>query len=307
MNFKPLEIADYPILKPYFADSTCNLSIYSPASLIAWSGCVSQTSYAVEDGTLLIADEPLKRPEDRHLILPVGRSHFPVPAELIDIAKRCGYGSYWFVPEDYLALYGETALSADFLLEEQKEFEDYIYWTEALAELRGNRYTKKRNLLNQFAREYLDRDRVRVENMGGDSREECLDFLEKWCAERDCDPASNWDLACEKKAAVTVIRHLRDLEAEGLFIRIDGQISAFGISLRLNERMGILIFEKAFSRIKGLYQFLDRECAKRLFGGYLYINKESDMNIPELAHSKMSYHPALRVKSYRLTLREFSS
>jgi hypothetical protein len=67
--------------------------------------------------------------------------------------------------------------------------------------------------------------------------------------------------------------------------------------------MGILNYEKAFSNVKGLYQFLDNQCAKQLFAGYRYINKESDMSLPNLARMKRSYHPVLRVKSYQLTLK----
>ena len=76
-----------------------------------------------------------------------------------------------------------------------------------------------------------------------------------------------------------------------------------GIATRLNAEMGILNYEKAFADVKGLYQFLDQECARRLFAGLRYINKESDMNLPNLAHMKRSYHPVMRVKSYKLTLK----
>ena len=88
----------------------------------------------------------------------------------------------------------------------------------------------------------------------------------------------------------------------GILIRIDGAVSAFGIGSRLNRMTATLNFEKAFSEIKGLYQFLDNECAKRLFGEFHYINKESDMNLPNLAESKQSYHPVMRVKSFALIL-----
>jgi len=304
MTFKTLETTDFPRLKPHFADQPFSLSIYSLASLVAWNDCSSRTSYDVEDGLLLIANEPLDKPEDRHLIVPFGPAGPLKPAELFKIAQRHGYRSYWFVPEDYVSLYGRADIDAYFRVQEQPEFEDYIYLTKDLAELRGNRYAKKRNLIHQFTKEYLDRDRVQVQAMGPDSQEECIDFLEQWCIERDCDLPTNWALACEKKAAAATIRSLRELEAEGLFIRIDGQVVAFGIRTRLNAKIGILNFEKAFARIKGLYQFLDRECARRLFDGHLYISKESDMGIAELAQSKMSYHPVLRVKSYILTLRQ---
>ena len=84
---------------------------------------------------------------------------------------------------------------------------------------------------------------------------------------------------------------------------LDGEINAFGIASRLTENMGVLHFEKAFASKKGLYQYFDRECARRLFKGCSYINKESDMNVPGLAKAKKSYHPVMTVKSYILTVR----
>ena len=72
----------------------------------------------------------------------------------------------------------------------------------------------------------------------------------------------------------------------------------------LTDDMGVLNFEKAFSRMKGLYQYFDNQCARRLFDDYRYINKESDMGEANLAKAKKSYHPATMIRSYELTLRD---
>lgn len=93
------------------------------------------------------------------------------------------------------------------------------------------------------------------------------------------------------------------LDVRGLYLRVDGMISAFGIASYLTDEMGVLHFEKAFAGIKGLYQYFDNLCAKSLFDGFTYINKESDMSMPGLAKVKKSYHPAMMIKSYRLDLR----
>ena len=92
--------------------------------------------------------------------------------------------------------------------------------------------------------------------------------------------------------------------SKGILLKINGRISAFGISSYLTDSMGILQFEKAFEDIKGLYQFFDRECITRLFSDYEFVNKESDMEVPGLAKSKKSYHPVKRVRSYQLKLRD---
>ena len=68
--------------------------------------------------------------------------------------------------------------------------------------------------------------------------------------------------------------------------------------------MATLQYEKAFSSIKGLYQYFDNACAKTLFNGYTYINKESDMGIPGLAKAKKSYLPDRMVHASRLILKD---
>ena len=303
MNFKPLAVSDYDTLKTFFVEQPYSLCIYSPAPLIAWSNLKFKSLYAVEDEILFIAGEPEDHPEDRHLILPVSRERVFLPAELHRFAIELGFQQYWYAPGDYLEMLDQSELEALFSIEEQTEFADYIYLTEDLIRLKGNKFSKKRNLIHQFTREYLRKGRVLIEDIRTEHVDECLQFLEIWCAERDCDIDTNADLACEKAALITTLNNIGHLESTGLLIRIDDAVSALGIGSRLNRTTATLNFEKALSGIKGLYQFLDNECAKRLFSEFQYINKESDMNLPNLAESKQSYNPILRVKSFALTLR----
>ena len=85
----------------------------------------------------------------------------------------------------------QSELEAFFSIEEQKEFADYIYLTEDLIRLKGNKFSKKRNLIHQFTREYLRKGRVSVEDIHKEHVDECLQFLEIWCAERACDVDQN--------------------------------------------------------------------------------------------------------------------
>ncbi len=303
MNFKPVEVSDYTILKSFFAEHPYRLSIYSPASIIAWSNPVHRASYAISAETLFISGEQQDRSDERHLILPLSPKISHPPALLHRLARQLGFDRYGHAPGDYLETLDPAELHDYFILKEQKEFEDYVYRTTDLIHLRGNKYAKKRNLIHQFSREYLYRNRVEVQVIRQEQIDECLEFLEIWCERHTCDVDQESDLACEKSALTTTLRNLDVLESTGILIRIDGRVSALGIGSRLNGTTATLNFEKAFSEIKGLYQFLDNECAKRIFGDYPFINKESDMNLPNLAESKQSYHPVFRVKSYRLELR----
>jgi hypothetical protein len=302
MNFKLLEIIDYQKLRIFFENQQYRLCDYSLLSLIVWSNQRLITYYCIEDNTLIICNKSNSSLKDNHLILPISQTAKITPEYLFNLARKLGFVSYWSVPGDYLLKYDSQEIESFFKVNEQTEFDDYVYLTEDLAHLKGNKFTRQRNLIHQFSKAYIDRVKVDVELINRDNAEECLNFLNEWCDLRKCDMEHDEGLACEKMAAVKTLNNIDVLEVKGILIRINGKVSAFGISSRLTDEIGVLNFEKAYPNIKGLYQFLDNECAKRLFAGYKYINKESDMKLPKLAQSKKSYNPVMKIKSYRLTM-----
>ena len=303
MNFKPIEIEDYGTLKPFFENQPYRHSNYSLFSIVVWSDQAFRTSYAVKERIVLFLNDSLLNPEERHLFLPVSPIKKPRPAQLHALAMEAGVPQYRFVPDEYMRDYDRGEVEALFTVTEQPEYEDYIYLTEDLARLRGNRFAGKRNLIHQFVREYVATGRTAVEKMTPGHSGDCLRFLEKWCEIRDCDADENYSLACERRAAILALENIHRLDVEGMVIRVDGAVSAFAIASRLRNDIGVLNFEKAFPDIRGLYQFLDRECARSLLAVYRYINKESDMGISNLAQMKKSYHPVIKEKCYRLQLR----
>ena len=330
---KHIKYSDYSGLKGFFRHQRYPLCVYSLPSIIAWSNEYYMPYGVIENDALIIAAEFTKQNENRHLILPVSPAREYSPEELYELAKKLGFKSYWFVPGEYMERYEKSGIKSLFKITVQKEYEDYVYQAtdlselkgnkysqkrnlihqqeyedyvylrEDISELKGNRYSQKRNLIHQFERDYLSRGRTEAGEINKSVSSECIDFLEKWCKERDCDTVGNDDLACEKEAAINTIKNIDTIDVNGLYLRVDGDISALGIASYLTDNMGVLHFEKAFAGVKGLYQYFDNLCAKRLFEGYSYINKESDMNIPGLAKVKQSYHPAMMIKSYKLELR----
>ncbi|MBW1697862.1 MAG: DUF2156 domain-containing protein [Deltaproteobacteria bacterium] len=303
MDFKPLFSKDYRKLKPFFRNLKYRLCAYSLPSIIAWRNKEYQPHGAVIDDSLIIRIEFTEKIENRHLLLPISPTKEYQPEELQKLALQSGIPSFWYVPEDYIERFGRNRIESCFIITEQKDFNDYIYRTEDLTTLKGNKYSKKRNLINQFKRNYLINGDVVMERMTPSVKSECLKFLDKWCDDRGCDIDEDVNLACEKQALINTIENMQLLEVNGLILRRAGDIIAFGMAAHLTDEMGVLYFEKALSRLKGLYQYFDNLCAKHLLAGYTYINKESDMNIPGLARAKRSYHPVMIIKSYKLEVR----
>ena len=291
--------AVYPQLKKFFQDQPHRLSVYSLPSLICWDTPVYRAVYKILADVLIIGSYCVPRPDENHLILPIAPQWEEPPERLWHIARELDFPQYYFVPQEYVIRHDLEQENHYFVCTEQKEYEDYIYKTRDLLQLRGNRYANKRNWIARFLKnndgQYI------LERINESNVEECLVFLEEWCQFYDC--MVNESLACEKHATITMLRHIKELDAEGLLVRIKGKVSAFAIRTPLTEHMANLTFEKAFPHIIGLYPFLDRECARHLFPAYAFINKESDMGLQGLAESKESYHPVQRRKSYRLALK----
>ena len=303
MNFTQLTPPDFARYRSYFVNQRYELCAYSLSSIIAWTNDEYKPYGAEYADAFTVAAEFKTDTQNRHLLLPVSpRRQFP-PDELAALAREAGHTQYWFVPAAYIEDFGEDAVGRHFDMAGHAAYDDYVYRVADLAELKGNRYAKKRNLIKQFQRNYVDAGKVAVEPITADNAEACLQFLEEWCRERDCDADDQMDLSCEKQAAINTLMHLDAFDVKGILLRIEGQVSAFGISAPLTRNMATLQYEKAFSSIKGLYQYFDNTCARTLFNGYTYLNKESDMGIPGLAKAKQSYHPTRMVQSVRLVLK----
>ncbi|MCW7754512.1 phosphatidylglycerol lysyltransferase domain-containing protein [Desulfobotulus sp. H1] len=301
MKFQTISLQDYDRLSPYFTNQTYPLCSYSLPSLLSWQTKAYHPVAAFSRDSLIIGADYAHQPELRHLILPLGKGKKWQPEELRDLCRESRFPAFWFAPESWIKETGKEALETFFLVEEQSAYADYIYLKEDLATLKGRKYAKKRNLISQFQRTYSE-DRIEIRPITTGDIPECLTFLEEWCRERKCDRDPETDMACEKIAAANAIEMIDHTDYKGLKLSLDGNLVAFGIANRLTSDMGVLHFEKALGSIKGLYQYFDKECCARLFSPDIhFINKESDMDEPGLAHAKSSYHPVRRERSFVLT------
>ncbi len=298
---RPLQPEDYRRFASFFSGQPHELCEYCLATIIVWANDEYRPHALVRDNALVIVSHFTSRRELDHCILPVAGGRWFPPEYLAELADSLGIASFWFVPETYVDRFGPQRIAPLFEMSEQSAYTDYIYRASDLARLPGNRYAKKRNLINQFLRQYAGR--YTFERIDARSAPDCLAFLEEWCATRQCDEGLEDSLTCERLAAEKMLNHIEWFDSEGYCLRIDGKVHAFGVASPLTSEMAVLQFEKAFDQIKGLYQFFDRECARRLVDRFSYINKESDMEVPGLARAKRSYHPIRRLRSFQLRRR----
>ena len=313
MELNKVEIEDLNHLSPYFSAQSHPLSAYLLPGLIAWAECAYfNVRYLIEADHVWFVAHCSEEPAKSHLLLPIGGNGVP-PQELAVMVRRFEVPEVWFVPSAYLNQYGDE-VSRYFELLDHPEYDDYIYGVDDLADLAGGRYAKKRNLIAQFDKEFSLTGRVATSEITESDVDDCLNFLERWCIIRNCgkglvptSPAEDAMLQCEKAALQLSLHNANRLGWRGLLVRIDGVVEGLGLwapfSGAVAEGMAVLSFEKAFAGRKGLYQFLDRECARKIRSqGFSIINKESDMGDAGLRQAKHSYFPKHIEKSMRLRL-----
>jgi hypothetical protein len=183
-------------------------------------------------------------------------------------------------------------------VEETPDHWDYLYRVEDLVELKGNRYHKKKNLVNQFtnsyAYRYLELDSAMIEQAMG--------MQEDWCTWRDCEDSDT--LAAENNAIARVLNDWKSLAAlDGGALIVDDLIVAYTIAERMPDNTLLIHFEKACPDYKGGYQAINQQFLVHAAQDQILVNREQDLGDEGLRKAKRSYHPVDYVRKYQVTWR----
>ena len=96
MQFKLLQPADFPTLKPFFEDLPYTLSVYSLPSIIAWRDVDEfAVRWAIEDGALLMTADNGADSVHNHMALPLPAERFG-PERLLALALELGSVGFRF-------------------------------------------------------------------------------------------------------------------------------------------------------------------------------------------------------------------
>jgi len=167
---------------------------------------------------------------------------------------------------------------------------DYVYAIDALAELKGRKFQKKRNHLNRFRQNFPG---YTVEPLTDENTPEVQALLDRWYAERLlADPHA--DLQMEQNAIYKALRHRVELGMEGLVLRHNGQLLAMTMGSPLAEKTFDVQFEKALDSADGAYPAINWEFSRYLRAKYphlQWLNREDDLGIEGLRKAKLAYCP----------------
>jgi len=173
------------------------------------------------------------------------------------------------------------------VVEDRDNF-DYLYSRADLAELRGRKFSKKRNLIKAFINDYEYTAKPLLE----EHIPEALSILDQWSEER----SDKGDYYPAREA----LQKAWGLQLCGGIYYVENLPVAYSLGEELANRTSFVIhFEKAVQGYKGLYQFINQAFAAILPDSYDCINREQDLGNDGLRQAKQSYQPSGFVVKYR--------
>ena len=289
LNFEPISLEKQHLYRERLGRTHWEASDYSFVNL--WGWCMEYgLGWAWEDDLVWIRQT---RPVDAYWA-PVGNweqvdwaarlhLHFPEKSAIIR------------VPEP-LVQHWKTALKDRVAITATEDHWDYLYSVQDLIDLKGNRFHKKKNLLNQFLRNYDHAYRP----LTPDIIQNALAMQEDWCVWRDCE--SDDTLASENRAISRVLAYWEDLaDIFGGAVMVDGEMAAFTVAEQMNPETVLIHFEKGLTAFKGIYQAINQMFLANN-SDLQRVNREQDMGEEGLRKAKRSYNPVDFVRKYKVVL-----
>jgi len=201
-----------------------------------------------------------------------------------------------------------------------REYSDYLYHTDTLAELKGKKLSGKRNYIHRF----MQNSDWEYEPMTETAIEECWQLELGWLQNKegtvnenadDIYSKENIDSGCrgidgmiqaEKLALRNALDHFHELGLIGGVLRLNREVVAFAIGEELNPDTMVVHFEKARTDVVGAFQMINQQFVLHECKEYAYVNREDDVGEPSLRKAKTSYVPYELVIKYGAVQSEFS-
>lgn len=197
------------------------------------------------------------------------------------------------VPQELVALW-EKRFPGRLEIDDSRDHWDYVYSVEDLVKLSGNRYHRKKNLLNQFRKRYA----YEYFDIRGDMVRRVEAMKDRWCEWRDCESVEL--LAAENRAIERLLEawnRLRNIMGGALFV--EGRGAAFCLAEQMAHQTVVIHAEKGFPEFAGAYQAINQMflSAHREF---TWVNRQQDLGEEGLRRAKLSYHPVDLIRKHRV-------
>ncbi len=216
--------------------------------------------------------------------------------EILKALQACGAHTFQRVPEELAMTWKRLGPKGLELFEDRGQW-DYLYLRQELVSLKGKRFHKKKNLLNQFRRKYT----YRYLDLGHEMVKLALEMQDNWCLWKDCE--ANQILAAENRVIINVLENWTSLDRiSGGALEVDGILAAYTIAEKISHDTLVIHFEKGDPSFKGSYQAINQFFLARCQDDITWVNREQDLGDEGLRKAKLSYNPAGFIRKFKVRL-----
>ncbi len=211
------------------------------------------------------------------------------PWEKVDWASSPALkpGAEFIRVPDALSRLWEQALPGRVEVLETRGQWDYLYLAAELSELAGNRFHKKKNLVNQFHKLYS----YEYHDLTSDCVESVLDMQHEWAKWHEVEESPS--LLAENEAVARVLESWDSIPGLlGGVLRVDGNVVAYTVAEPICSDTLVIHFEKGSVNYKGVYQAVNNHFAHDVAPAFTWLNREQDLDDEGLRKAKESYNPA---------------
>jgi hypothetical protein len=289
LTFKNIELADRQLIEKYLQQEDAHLLDYTFQILFLYQP-IYNYQYAICQDLLFLKT---CYNGNHAMFFPMGNGNLKEGFQLLEDFSQSQSFDIQYYP---LTL--EHIKTIEQLFPEQFEFFpvrerfEYIYLKERLATLKGRTLQSKRNNINHLTKNF----EWEYEVMDDTHLEDCKKLEQAWNIAQGT--ISESDLELENRVILRCFEYYKILDIAGGIIRLNGKVSAFSFGCRLNSNTYLVLFEKAYPNIRGLYSIMDQQFILHNAMPYTYINKEEDCGDPGLRIAKMQYHPDILQEIY---------
>jgi len=288
-DFRMFSLKDRNLIQGFLDQYELLSCEYSFFNLFCWQK-EYDLCFCLYKDRLLVLDK-----KDNYFLMPLGKTLAPESlAELSQNMKHLGKAcDIALVPPEYLKT--NPQIKKYYQAAPQKDSDEYIYSVKKLADLKGKKLQKKKNLISQFKRKNPAFCMKRIQ---GPLIKKSLALAENILSTSKGRIKSLQEEHAALEQALGIIeRSLMD----GLAMTVEGKVVAFSIFSRLTPSTYDIHFEKSDFSFKGAAQVINHETAKFLKDKCEYVNREQDLGIKGLRQAKLSWDPQILFTPFLLT------
>lgn len=182
-----------------------------------------------------------------------------------------------------------------FTSENIRDYHEYIYNYETLANLPGAKLSSKRYDLQTFFRDYGSRVKERILKI--DDIPAIKEFQREWLYEKT-KGEEDVQLELENETIEIGLSHYKELGFTGIVVFIDDKMAGYAYGTEISDEAYDVFIEKGDRQYPDIYKVLNRDLVRLCCRKYKYINREEDLGVEGLRRAKESYKPDKMIEKY---------